>query len=109
MFRRPLSDAYLVTLTQAALGTPTNAAAMMMANLHFVGPTDLSAAVDALDRPALFVYSSLDWAVAAAKEVREAWPKALVKVIEGTSHALFVDKPQEFNSILEEFVASLPG
>jgi pimeloyl-ACP methyl ester carboxylesterase len=109
MFRSPRSEAYLAALTQAALGTPTNAAAIMMANLHFVGPTDLSAAVDALDRPALFIYSSLDWAVAAAKEVREAWPKALVNVIEGASHALFVDKPQEFNSVLEEFVASLPG
>jgi non-heme chloroperoxidase len=107
-FRSPPSDAYLETLTQAALSTPTNAAAIMMANLYFLGPTDLRPALDALDRPVLFVYSSLEWAVAAAKEVREGWPKVPVTVIEETSHPLFVDKPQEFNRVLEEFLASLP-
>ena len=104
----PASDAYLEALTEASLSTPTNAAAIMMANLYFIGPTDLRPALDALDRPALFVYSSLDWAVAAAKEVREGWPKVPVKVIDGTPHALFVAKPQEFNRVLEEFLASLP-
>ena len=102
------SDAYLEALTQAALSTPTNAAAIMMANLYFLGPTDLGPALNALDRPALFVYSSLEWAVAAAREVREGWPKVPVKVIDETPHALFVAKPQEFNRVLEEFLASLP-
>lgn len=104
----PPSDAYLEALTQAALSTPTNAAAMMMANLYFLGPTDLRPALDALDRPVLFVYSSLEWAVAAAKEVREGWPKVPVTVIDETPHVLFVAKPQEFNRVLEEFLASLP-
>jgi non-heme chloroperoxidase len=108
LLRRPPSDAYLEALTQAALSTPTNAAAIMMANLYFLGPTDLRPLLNALDRPVLFVYSSLDWAVAAAKEVREGWPNVPVKVIDETSHALFVDKPQEFNRVLEEFLASLP-
>jgi non-heme chloroperoxidase len=104
----PPSEAYLEALTQAALSTPTNAAAIMMANLYFLGPTDLRPALDALDRPVLFVYSSLEWAIAAAKEVREGWPKVPVKVIDDTPHALFVAKPQEFNRVLEEFLASLP-
>ena len=108
ILQRPPSDAYLEALTQAALSTPTNAAAIMMANLYFLGPTDLRPALDALDRPVLFVYSSLEWAVAAAKEVREGWPKVPVKIIDETPHALFVAKPQEFNRVLEEFLASLP-
>jgi pimeloyl-ACP methyl ester carboxylesterase len=28
--------------------------------------------------------------------------------MDGASHALFVDKPQEFNRVLEEFLVSLP-
>lgn len=108
ILRKPPSDAYLEALTQAALSTPTNAAAIMMANLYFLGPTDLGPALDALDRPVLFVYSSLDWAVAAAEDVRKGWPKLPVKVIDEPSHALFVAKPQEFNRVLEEFLASLP-
>lgn len=102
------SDEYLEALTQAALATPTNAAAMMMANLYLVGPTGLRPALDALDRPALFVYSSLDWATASAEQVRKGWPEIHVKVIDDTPHALFVVKPQEFNFVLEEFLASLP-
>lgn len=108
ILRSPPSDAYLEALTEAALSTPTNAAAIMMANLYFLGPTDLRPALDALDRPVLFVYSSLAWAVAAANEVREGWPNVPVRVIDETSHALFVDKPQEFNRVLEEFLTSLP-
>jgi microsomal epoxide hydrolase len=108
MLNNPPSEAYVEALTRAALSTPANAAAIMMADLYFLGPTDLRPLLDALDRPVLFVFSSLDWAVAAANEVREGWPKVPVKVMGGASHALFVDKPQEFNRVLEEFLASLP-
>jgi microsomal epoxide hydrolase len=104
----PQSDEYLEKMTQAALSTPTNAAAMMIANLILMGPTDLRPMLDSLDRPALFVYSSLDWAVAAAEEVRKGRPEVPVEVIDETSHALFVDKPVEFNRVLEGFLASLP-
>ncbi|HYP66714.1 MAG TPA: alpha/beta hydrolase, partial [Thiobacillaceae bacterium] len=108
MIRTPPSDKYVDALTQAALSTPTNAAAIMVANLYFLGPTDLRPLLNALNRPVLFVYSSLDWAVAAAQEVRTDWPEMPVKVIDTQAHALFVAKPQEFNWVLEEFLASLP-
>lgn len=108
MLNNPPSEAYVEALTRAALSTPTNAAAIMMADLYFLGPTDLRPMVDALDRPVLFVFSSLDWAVSAAEDVRKGWPRVPVKVMVGTSHALFVDKPQEFNRVLEEFLDSLP-
>ena len=42
--RSPQSDEYLEAMTQAALSTPTNAAAMMIANLILMGPTDLRTA-----------------------------------------------------------------
>ena len=45
---------------------------------------------------------------AAAEDVRKGWPKVPIKVIDEPSHALFVAKPQEFNRVLEEFLASLP-
>jgi non-heme chloroperoxidase len=108
MYRSPPSEAYLEEVTQAALSTPTNAAAIMMANLFFLGPTDLRAALDSLNRPALFVYSSQDWSVEQAGLVREGWPDMPVEIIDETSHALFVDRPEQFNRVLEEFLASLP-
>lgn len=101
------SDEYLEAVTQAALSTPTNAAAVMIANLILMGPTDLGPALNSVDRPLMFVASSLDWAVAAAEDVREGWPEVHVEIIDETSHALFVDKPEEFNRLLEEFLATL--
>lgn len=103
------SEEYLEALTQAALDMPTNAAAVMIANTHHIGPTDLRPALDALDRPVLFVFSSLDWAVAAAEEVREGWRDVPVEVLDETSHALFRDAPEEFNRLLEEFLVTLPA
>lgn len=105
--RRPQPKEYLEALTEAALSTPTNAAALMIANVYFTGPRDLRPALESLDRPVLFVFSSLDWAVDAAQEVREGWPEVPVEVIDETSHALFRDKPEEFNRVLEEFLATL--
>jgi non-heme chloroperoxidase len=102
------SDEYLEAMTRAALSTPTNAAAVMIANLILIGPTDLRPALESLDRPVLFVASSQDWAVAEAEMIREHWPEIRVEVIEDTGHALFVDKPERFNRVLEEFLATLP-
>jgi microsomal epoxide hydrolase len=107
ILNNPPSEAYVEALIRAALSTPANAAAIMMADLYFLGPTDLRPLLDALDRPVLFIFSSLDWAVAAANEVREGWRKVPVKVMDGASHALFVDKPEEFNRLLDEYLASL--
>ena len=106
--RRPQSEEYFAAMTQAALSTPTNAAAMMIANLILMGPTDLRPALESLHRPVLFVFSSLDWAVAEAEMIREQWPGIGVEVMEDTSHALFVDDPEGFNRVLEAFLSSLP-
>jgi non-heme chloroperoxidase len=109
IFLNPPSEKYLEAITQAALSVPTNATAILIANIILMGPNDLSPVVDSLDRPALFVYSSLDWAVEAADEVRQHWPESRVEVINETSHALFVDQPKRFNEVLDEFIATLPG
>lgn len=109
MHASPQPEEYLDALTRAALSMPTNAAAMIVANIMVVGPNDLRPALEGLDRPALFVYSELDWAVEAAEVVREGWPDVQVEVVEETSHVLFRDRPDEFNRVLEEFLLSLAG
>jgi microsomal epoxide hydrolase len=106
--RSPQSEEYLEAMAQAALSTPTNAAAIMIANLILMGPTNLRPALDSLDRPALFIASSQDWAVEQSEIIREGWPEIQVEVIDDTEHALFVDRPEEFNRVLEEFLATLP-
>lgn len=105
----PQSEDYLDRITQAVLAMPTNAAALVSANVALLGPLDLRPALRAVNRPVLFVFSARDWAMAAADKVRQDWPNIQVEVIDETSHALFVDKPDEFNRVLEAFLASLPG
>jgi microsomal epoxide hydrolase len=108
IYRSPQSEEYFEAMTQAALATPTNVAAILIANLVLLGPTDLGPALDSVDRPVLYVGCSADWAVAAAEYVREGWPEAQVEVLDETGHTLFVDKPGEFNQVLEGFLATLP-
>ena len=101
------SDTYLEKVTMAALDTPTNAAAIMIGNIILQGDTDLRPFLDTFDRPALFVYSGNGWSREAAEEIREGWPHFAVEVIDETSHTLFVDRPDEFNRVLDDFLSTL--
>jgi len=102
------SDEYIETMTQAVLATPTNTAVTLLSNLMLIEERDWRPVVDELDRPVLFVASSQPWAVAEAEMVRDRWPEIRVEVIENTEHALFVDEPERFNRVLEEFMSTLP-
>jgi microsomal epoxide hydrolase len=108
LYRSEQTDEYFDAMTQAVLATPTNTAVTLLSNLMLMEERDLRPVVDELDRPVLFVASSQPWAVAEAEMVRERWPEIRVEVLEDTGHALFVDKPERFNRVLEEFLATLP-
>jgi non-heme chloroperoxidase len=102
-FRSDQPDEYFDTLTEAVLATPTNTAVTLLTNLMFMGPTDLRPALDALDRPVLYVVTSLGW----AEIVRARRADVRVDVFENAGHALFVDEAERFNRLLEEFLAML--
>jgi microsomal epoxide hydrolase len=102
------SEEYFDAVTQAVLATPTNTAVTLLANLLLMEERDWRPVLDELARPVLFVASSQPWAVVEAEMVRERWPEIRVEVLENTGHALFVDKPERFNRVLEEFLATLP-
>jgi microsomal epoxide hydrolase len=108
LYRSKQSDEYFDAMTQAVLATPTNTAVTLLSNLMLMEERDLRPALDKLDRPVLFVASSQPWAVAEADMVRTRWPGIRVEVFENTGHALFVDAPERFNRVLEEFLATLP-
>lgn len=107
MYRSEQTEEYLEAMTKGVLATPTNSAVTLLANLMLMEERDLRPVVDDLDRAVLYVASSQQWAVAEAEMVRERWPEIQVEVLEETGHALFVDKPERFNQVLEEFLATL--
>lgn len=107
-FRSEQSDEYIDGMTQMVMATPTNTAVTLLSNLMLMEERDWRPILDELDRPVLFVASAQPWAVAEAKMAHERWPEMRVEVFEDTGHVLFVDKPERFNRVLEEFLATLP-
>jgi len=58
-------------------------------------------------RPVLFVYQPDSQASAEFLKAKLA-DKVRLEKFEGDGHALFVDDPEKFNRVVEEFVQSLP-
>jgi non-heme chloroperoxidase len=104
MYRSEQREEYLAAITEAVLATPTNTAVTLLTNLMFMGPTDLRPALDALDRPVLYVVTSRD----RAEIVRARRADVRIAVLDNAGHALFVDEADRFNRLLEEFFATLP-
>ncbi len=108
MYHCEVSDEYLASMTEAVLKTPTNTAVALIANQVLMDEQDFRPVIDKLELPVLFVASTQEWAVAEAQMVRKNWPKVNVEIIEDSGHALFVDKSEEFNRVLKEFLDKLP-
>jgi non-heme chloroperoxidase len=103
---RPQPESYLEHLTRAALSTPANATAIMIGNLILMDTGDLTPAVEALDKPALFIWTeglSDSWTEA----VRRYGPDSEIVIIGDANHALFVDQPERFNEAVQAFVERL--
>jgi pimeloyl-ACP methyl ester carboxylesterase len=63
-------------------------------------------AMEDFDRPTLFLASEHDYAgVNTKRPYVDAMPAAALEVIEGARHAVPVERPEEFNQVLEEFLA----
>jgi non-heme chloroperoxidase len=105
MYQTRQTEEYLERITQAALATPTNTAVTLVTNVHPLGSGDWRPALDALDRPVLYVAAK--GSASQADMVRERRPDARVAVFDDAGHALFVDQAERFNRLIEEFLASL--
>jgi microsomal epoxide hydrolase len=107
MYKNPAvlkDEAYIRRIKTASLRTPTNAAVAL-----FVGAftTDMRPALAKLNRPALIVsapggpfdpsYEDMARRIAGSRHVK----------FEGAGHALFVDEPEKFNALLDDFLSSL--
>lgn len=107
MYKNPAvlkDEAYIRRIKTASLRTPTNAAIAL-----FVGAftTDMRPALAKLNRPALIVsapggpfdpsYEDMARRIAGSRHVK----------FEGAGHALFVDEPEKFNALLDDFLSSL--
>ncbi len=102
MYRKPQPESYLRNIINASLKTPTSSAVTLLANVFAGG--DWRPVLRKLDRPLL--YAVTPQLREQAEMLRQRLPQARIEVFEHAGHALFVDEPERFNRVLEEFLAA---
>ncbi|MFZ9484359.1 MAG: alpha/beta fold hydrolase [Alphaproteobacteria bacterium] len=101
MYATPQDPAYLEAVTRAALVTPYDAQAKL---LSYPRPREYwRDALYATRRPVL--YAIRPRFAAQGEAVRARHADASVEVFEDAGHALFVDRAERFNALLESFCA----
>jgi non-heme chloroperoxidase len=102
MYKQPQSEAYFIKVCNAALMTPTNSAVALLTNFFFSNDSIWIQKIRSFDRPLLFIG-------VAEKETMFSEVNKEVKikyaVIPDAGHAIFVDKPIQFNEIIKNFIS----
>ncbi len=100
MYYRAQSEDYYQRIIDQALKTPTDAAVKL---LHSPYPRQMWREIlHSVDKPALYVVTARF--KEQALNLKRSRPKVQVAVFEDAGHALFVDEPERFNTLLETFI-----
>ena len=104
MFKKPQADDYLKRVIDASIQVPADTAAVLIYNI--IAVKDWSGGFARMKRPVLFMYQP-DSQQSADFVKSKLGDKVRLERFEGDGHALFVDDPEKFNRVLEEFVYGL--
>jgi len=101
MYRNPHPEEYFRAVTEQSLQTPTDAAAaLIIAGAR----SDFRSTLPEIDRPVLVVTTTGSPWDPVYEEMAEAIPGARMERFAGAGHALFVDEPDRFNTLLDDFL-----
>ncbi|MGH9863900.1 MAG: alpha/beta fold hydrolase [Candidatus Acidiferrales bacterium] len=105
-FKKPHPAGYVDRVLASCLRTPTaDAVALLVGKFA----ADYRSVAAKMDKPALFCYADSPYMPAVAQtEIQASVKGSRLEVFKGDGHALFVDDPGHFNSVLENFLNSLP-
>ena len=104
MYKKPQPDDYLQRVVEASVHTPADTAVTLIYNMITV--TDFSTGLGKMNRPVMFVYQPESQPTADYLKLKLA-DKVRLERFDGDGHALFVDDPEKFNKLLEEFIKGL--
>ncbi len=104
MYRKPQPEEYLSRVVDASVQVPTDTAGLLIYNM--IAVQDFSAAFAKLNVPMLFAYTPGMQQTADLLKAKLS-DKVRLERFDGAGHALFVDDPEKFNRVLEEFVHPL--
>jgi non-heme chloroperoxidase len=99
-FKKPHSEEYFERIVQASLRTPTNTAITLLVGMLW---SDLRPALSKINKPTLIVAAKSPYQTL-VEDMQKHIAGSRLEVLENTGHALFVDEPDRFNSLLDEFL-----
>ncbi len=102
-FKKAGSEKYVDRFTAASLRTPTNTAITLLVGMLW---TDLRPALGKINRPTLVVAAESPYKNQIV-DMQKRIPGARLEVFEDVGHALFVDEPDRFNNLLDEFLRAV--
>ncbi len=102
MYKQPQSEAYLKKLIQSSMITPTNSAVLLLSNYLFNDDAEWVKTIKNSKIPILFIGASDSETLYKETNLEV---KINYEIIPESGHAVFVDKPLEFNKILENFIS----
>jgi non-heme chloroperoxidase len=105
MYKKPQPEDYLKRVMDASEQVPADTAAVLIYNM--IAVKDFSAGLARMNRPTLFMYQPDTQQTADFLKLKLG-DKVRLERFDGDGHALFVDDPEKFNRVLEEFLQSLP-
>jgi len=102
-FKKPHPEDYINKVIQASLQTPTNSAVALLVGL-FVA--DYRSILPKIDKPTLICAAKTPY-MATIVDMQKQIPGSQLEIFDGDGHALFVDDPDKFNALLEDFLQDL--
>ena len=105
MYKKPQGEDYLKRVIEASTQVPADTAVVLIYDM--IAVKDFSAGIAKINRPVLFAYQP-DSQPTADFLKSKLGDKVQLTRFEGDGHALFVDDPEKFNLVLEQFVQGLP-
>ena len=98
----PLSETALNHLVTEALKTPTaTGAAMLVADLF---GKDRSSAIGKITVPTLVIASGQSRELSEQRQLAKSLPTGRFEVIDRAAHAIFIDQPERFHQLVEDFI-----
>jgi non-heme chloroperoxidase len=105
MYKKPQAENYYKRLIEASMQVPADTAVVLIYNGFAV--KDFPIGIAKMNRPVLFAYQAETQQSADLLKSKLS-DKVRLERFDGDGHALFVDDPEKFNRVLEEFLQSLP-
>lgn len=103
IFKQPQKETYLEKLIETALRTPTNTVKTLIDNYIL---QDFRPLLPSIDIPTL-IATIEGPRLGYMQKMQELIPHSRLEIFKSAGHALFVDQPEKFNTVLETFIEDL--